>query len=327
MTYNEKHNVARTLHHPSFLPLYLAADVAHHHRTDCNNQPVHPIIPAEFFYSDPSMSCGRRIPNIVSELRVLDCFQLNTPPPIMSACPAPPARPDPFRSGPHPTVDLGSLSFTINTLQHPVQPSRAIVQLTQEEDQATTNLLKLHHQEPTTPHMDFLQHPEPVDSTSAEKVYKPICSDAQHLREAGLRGWSQRGRCWSDIELEAAETLWSGFSLVEKDQIRGENYSESAETLPDHLQQQGTEILPASITDCTQKVISCSHVRESGEPGWGDLGFVEGSYAEEYLALSLPPKSSSSVFGVKKPTLSDSEGDAVHVLLSLRDVTALETIQ
>ena len=33
---------------------------------------VHPIIPAELFYSDPSMSRGRRIPNIVSDLRVSD---------------------------------------------------------------------------------------------------------------------------------------------------------------------------------------------------------------------------------------------------------------
>ena len=87
----------RTLHHPSFLPLYLAVDPADHHRTDCNNQPgesrsparcfrsfirlcdfmtthlifspVRPIIPAELFYCDPSLSRGRRIPNVVSDLR------------------------------------------------------------------------------------------------------------------------------------------------------------------------------------------------------------------------------------------------------------------
>nr|XP_046237642.1 histone deacetylase complex subunit SAP25-like isoform X7 [Scatophagus argus] len=80
----------RTLHHPSFLPLYMTADFALHH-TVCDDQPIHPIIPAEFFYSDPTMSCGTRIPNIVTELRVFDCFQLSTPPPIMSACMAPPS--------------------------------------------------------------------------------------------------------------------------------------------------------------------------------------------------------------------------------------------
>lgn len=245
----------------------------------------------------------------------------------MSARPAPPASPDPFRSGPHPTVDLGNLSFTISTLHPPVRLSRAVVQLTQEEDQAITHLLKLHHLEPTAPHMDFLPHPEPVDATSAEEEYEPVCSDAQHFREAGLRGRSQSGRCWSSTELEVAETLWSGFSLVEEDRIWGENYSEPADTLPDHLQQQGTETLPSSITDGTQKVIGCSHVRESGEPGWGDLGFVEGGNAEGYLASSLPPKSRLSALGVKKRTLSDSEGAAVHVLLSLGDVTALEINQ
>lgn len=95
----------RTLHHTSFLPLYLAVDSADRHRTDCNNQPgesrspaccfrgfiqlcdfmtthfifspVHPIIPAELFYCDPSMSRGRRIPNIVSDLRASNptCIQ------------------------------------------------------------------------------------------------------------------------------------------------------------------------------------------------------------------------------------------------------------
>lgn len=250
----------------------------------------------------------------------------------MSARPAPPASPDPFRSGPHPTVDLGNLSFTISTLHPPVRLSRAVVQLTQEEDQAITHLLKLHHLEPTAPHMDFLPHPEPVDATSAEEEYEPVCSDSQHFKEAGLRGRSHRGRCWSSTELEAAETLWSGFSLVEEDRIWGENYSEPADTLPDHLQQQASETLPSSITDGTQKVIGCSLVRESGEPVWGDLGFVEGgnaegSNAEGYLASSLPPKSRSSALAVKKRTLSDSEGAAVHVLLSLGDVTALEINQ
>ncbi|XP_044040529.1 uncharacterized protein LOC122870422 isoform X2 [Siniperca chuatsi] len=378
MSYNEGHCVRsrqpvlppfsnRTLHHPSLLPLYMAA----HPHADCNNQTVHPIIPAEFFYTDPTMSCGRRIPNIVSQLRVFDCFQLNTPPPVMSACLAPPTRPDPFRSGPHPTRDLGSPTLTINTLHPPVQPSQVILQLTQEEDQAITNLLKLHHQEPiqrvetlTAPQMDlnpipFLSHPEPME------VYKPFCSDVQHPRGASLQDQLQQGRCWSDRELEAANTLSSHFSLMEKEKIRGQNHNKSAATLPDPLPyrrhedssintetQQGSETLPALITtDRTQNdigYISFTCVSEHGEPGCGDLGFVEGRSAddvhlpigEEYLASSLPPRlpsrsseaeSRSSVSGdfseVKERTLSDCEGDAVHVLLSLGDMGALAIVQ
>ena len=277
------------------------------------------IIFCSIYLLNPLLNC---LSTFISLPQLLDCFQLNTSPPVMSACLAPPASPDPFRSGTHPTVDLGTLSFIISTLHPPVQLSRAVVQLTQEEDQTITHLLKLHHQEPPAPHMDFLPHPEPVDVASAEEAYKPICSAVQHFREDGLQGQSQHRRCWSHTELEAAGTLLSGFSLVEKDPIWGENYSESADTLPDHLQQQGSETFPSPVTDCTQKVTSFSHVRESGQPGWGDLGFAEG-----YLASSLPPKSRSSVFGMKKRTLSDSEGDAVHVLLSLGDVTALETNQ
>lgn len=60
---------------------------------------------------------------------------------------------------------------------------------------------------------------------------------------------------------------------------------------------------------------------------------------EEYLASPLPlrlpsdsmAKSRSSVSGdfseVKERTLSDSEGDAVHVLLSLGDMGALDSMQ
>ncbi|XP_029311146.1 uncharacterized protein LOC115023921 [Cottoperca gobio] len=225
----------RTLRHPSFMPLYMAAGFQHRH-IDCINQTVHPIIPAEVFYTDPTMSCGRRIPNVVSELQVFECFRLNTPTPVMSACLAPPTRPDPFRSGLHPTRDLGNLTLEINTPHPPVQPSRVVLQLTQEEDQAITNLLKLHHQEPlqneqsiTARHMDFSSvdldpisflHPEFMDFTSAElEVYKPFCRDVQYPREASMQSRLQQGRCWSDTELEAANTLSSCFSLMEKDNM------------------------------------------------------------------------------------------------------------
>ncbi|XP_045921385.1 uncharacterized protein LOC123980873 isoform X1 [Micropterus dolomieu] len=335
---------SRTLHHPSFLPLYMAARP---HGAGSSSQtvcpPVHPITPAEVFYTDPTMGRGRRIPNIVRQLRVFDSFRLSTPPPVMTSCPAPPTRPDPFRSGPHPTRDLGSLTLKINTLHPPVQPSRVVLQLSPEEDQAITNLLKLHHQGPlhsektfTAPQMDFcrvdlnpipfLSPPQPMEA------YKPFCSGLQHTREASLQG--QQGRCWSDTELEAANTLLNRFSLIEKDKTWGQNHNNSAATLPDPLphQQQGSEtfFITAGYTQN----------RERGERGCGDLRFVEGRNAddvplpvcEEYVTSSSPSSDgSSSVSGgfseVKERTLSDSEGDAVQVLLSLGDMGALDIVQ
>ncbi|XP_063757359.1 histone deacetylase complex subunit SAP25-like [Eleginops maclovinus] len=94
----------RTLNHPSFMPVYMAAGLAHQDG-DCS-QTVHPLGPEDFFYSDPNVTCGR-IPNVVSDLKVFECFKLNTPPPLMSACPAPPPCPDPFRFGTNPTRNLG----------------------------------------------------------------------------------------------------------------------------------------------------------------------------------------------------------------------------
>ncbi|TMS02394.1 hypothetical protein E3U43_007934 [Larimichthys crocea] len=317
----------RTLHHPSFMPLYAASGFMHHH----NSQTLHPIIPAEFYYIDPTESSGRRNPNFVTELTVLDCFQLNTPPPVMTARPAPPTRPDPFRSGAHLTRNLGSLTFKIDTLHRPVQPSQVVLQLTQEEDQAITNLLKLHYQEPrqtdetrTAPHMD--SHPEPA------QVYEPCCSDVQH---PSLRGHSQQGRCWSDAELDAANTLLSRFCLMEEVNIWSHDDNKTASTIPDSLphQRQG------SGTDFTQHdidYVSFSCVGESGEQGWRDFVFAEGMDADDVAvgdASSSPPRlpsaSSKSRTSVSRDqrTLSDSEGDAVLVLLSLGNVGSLDIVQ
>ncbi|KAL6118566.1 uncharacterized protein ACO6RY_03348 [Pungitius sinensis] len=193
----------RTLRHPSFVPVYVAAAFAHH-RTDRRNPTLPVITPAELFYTDPTMSRGRRVPIVHAELKVLDCFRLNTPPPVMSAFPAPPSRPDPFRSGAHPTRDLGSLSLRVNT----AGPRRVVVvQLTQEEDQAVTNLLKLHHQE----------EEEPLRSGEAlAGAFGPLCSE---VPRAGEAGWLQRGEFWSVLELEAADTLVSGFGPAQREQI------------------------------------------------------------------------------------------------------------
>lgn len=227
----------------------------------------------------------------------------------MSACPTPPACPDLFRSGPHPTRDLGSLTSKVNTLYPPVQPRRVVLQLTQEEDQAVTNLLKLHHQEPLqsanaliAPQMDLnrvLWHPEPMDSTLAEEGCEP---HVQLSREGIL--WDRlQQRCWSYVELEAANTLLGGFSSTEKDHRRSRSHNKSA-TLPDPLPYQS---------------------QGSGEPSWG---FVDERTAD--LATSLPPRLPSDLKAesrsggdsseVQERTLSDSEGDAVLVLLSLGDM-------
>ncbi|XP_024143693.1 uncharacterized protein LOC112155896 [Oryzias melastigma] len=131
---------SRTVQHPSFMPLS-----ARHH----GGAALYPILPEEVFFIDPSMHCRERIPNLLTRMRAFDFSRLNTPQPIMSSCPAPPNHPDPFRSGPHPTRDLGSLTWTGCGPDTHLQPPRAIIQLSQEEDQAVTNLLKLHHQEAT----------------------------------------------------------------------------------------------------------------------------------------------------------------------------------
>ncbi|KAI3376390.1 hypothetical protein L3Q82_016878, partial [Scortum barcoo] len=327
---------SRTLQHPSFLPLYMSAGFTPHHTHSSIQTAVHPIIPAEFFYTDPTLSCGRRTPNIVTELRVFDCFQLNTPPPLMSARPAPPTRPDPFRSAPHPTRDLGGLTLAIKALRPQVQSSRVILELTQEEDQAVTNLLKLHHQEPLisggtldAPQNDlnpiwFFSHLEPMDSPSAEEVYEPLCSDVSHQREASSRGQLLQGRSWTDTELEAANTLLSRFKLMERDKIWGQEHGESAATLldPPAQHQVHNETLSAlKTTDCTQNVtgyISFGRIWECEESVSGDLGF--GSKAKSRSSLS------ECFSQVKERALSDSEGDAMHVLLSLGDTGALDIV-
>uniref|UniRef100_A0A3Q4M5W1 ZP-domain containing protein Ig-like domain-containing protein n=1 Tax=Neolamprologus brichardi TaxID=32507 RepID=A0A3Q4M5W1_NEOBR len=86
----------RTLYHPSFLPLYRAAGLPRHSQENAQTgesllpkpaqgelhpavqplrglsdfSPAHPITPAECFYTDPTVCCGRRIPNRLSGLKV-----------------------------------------------------------------------------------------------------------------------------------------------------------------------------------------------------------------------------------------------------------------
>ncbi|XP_071388115.1 zona pellucida protein AX 4 [Centroberyx affinis] len=293
---------------------------------------VPPIIPSEFFYTDPTMGRGRRIPNIVSDLRVFECFHLNTPPPIMSACPAPPNRPDPFRSGPHPTRELGSPTWR---MQPVLPPSRVVLQLTQEEDQAVTNLLKLHHHQPIQRHGDeafvapqndpsggveslpddmdmdlspSLSHPAPMDPALTEETDELFHSDVQYPWAAMLGSQLHQGRLWSDVELEAANTLLTHLSLLEEDGLWSWNQHGPAVTLPDHL--------PYAL-------------QEGSSVSTGDVHPL----ASSLPASSLPPSSLSSdsevesgpsvfgdLLGARDGTLSESEGAAVHALLSLGDM-------
>ncbi|KAG7496191.1 hypothetical protein JOB18_013864 [Solea senegalensis] len=312
----------RTLHHPSFQSLYMAAAFARHHR-GCNDQTVAPISPAEFFYTDPTMSY--RIPNFVTELRVTDSLQLNTPPPVMSACLAPPNRPDPFRSGSHPTRDLGGSEWVENPISTPVQPSCYVVQLTQEEDQVITNLLKLHHKElgqidETQMEFDGAEE-SPVNITASfshshcQPVILTSLSDEEHRhKDLGLQSKLQQGRRWSDAELEAADTLLSCCCVEEEDQERGVMLPLPLPSQHNEDLVKSTEIQPGSETLTTFEASNFTQndtcINENREPIWRNFRSVE----------------DISVSKVKQ-MLSDSEGDALCVLLSLGDVATLNILQ
>lgn len=146
----------------------------------------------------------------------------------MSACEAPPVRPDPFRSRPHPVTHLGGLTLKRDSLHPSPQPNLLILQLTQEEDDTVTNLLKLHHHEPA--------------------ALKPVPPN-DHAR-------------WSKSELEAAYTLLSGFSLMEDDEMWCENDQKSAES-PDLSV--GSKTVPEfNPPGCTQSEVSFRGAEEDG---------------------------------------------------------------
>lgn len=248
----------------------------------------------------------------VSFHQVFDSLQLNTPSPVMSICPATPTCADLFRSGPQHSIVHRNLFLKVNPLQAPsVKPHQAVIKHTQEEN------LTLHHQEPVqsdetrmAPQMDLdpisvLCYTEPVESISVLSMH-----DVQHLREASLRDQLHHGRCWSHTELEAAHTLLSHFSPMEEDNIRGQRQNKSAAMLPDAMPYQSQ--------------------------GSGFRGFVDGKNPDDVhlpvhevcLASSLPsrpPTGHGDISEVTERIILDSEGDAVHVLLSLGDM--LDTMQ
>lgn len=147
----------------------------------------------------------------------------------MSACQAPPVCPDPFRSGPHPITDLGT--WKIDSRHPPAQRNLLVLQLTQEEDDTVTNLLKLHHQEPA--------------------AFEPLLLNDE-------------GRCWSESELEAAKTLLNGFSLIEDEEMWGKNDQKSAES-PDLPA--GSKIVP----ECNTPGCSISFCEEAEDGDCGEF--------------------------------------------------------
>ncbi|XP_054656115.1 uncharacterized protein LOC129194766 [Dunckerocampus dactyliophorus] len=178
----------RTLQHPSFMPLYMAAKGSLY-----PFQTVPYLSPQEVFYNEPT-HWGKRIPNTVANLESeLSLFQLNTRPPLVSCCEAPPKQADPKQT---------DSSSNVSPLCGPTQ---AVIQLSWDEILAITCHLKLHH-------------PMEVESTSTAEP-SLACGDTRGLGEhsgsaAGeARGDAKEDGRWCDAELEAAHTLMGGFGL------------------------------------------------------------------------------------------------------------------
>ncbi|XP_062372158.1 uncharacterized protein LOC134059709 isoform X2 [Sardina pilchardus] len=138
----------RTISHPTFMPICQEPL-----RRWSSTPPVPVMTPLDFYYTDPTLPPGHRVPNIVTKFEAIEKFQLNTPPPIMSSQLAPRVQPDPFLSGAHPTRDLGTRSWTLDLCRRP-QPymtrpqakgTLEVIQMSQAEDEAITSLLLLRH--------------------------------------------------------------------------------------------------------------------------------------------------------------------------------------
>ncbi|XP_043954058.1 uncharacterized protein LOC122820571 [Gambusia affinis] len=307
----------RTLQHPSFLPLYMPTSFYHTFQGDAH--PGYPMSPVELFYTDPTLPCGRRIYNSLSRKMVFDCSQLNTPPPVMSACVAPASCPDPFRAGPHPTNNLGSPSWRLQGVHPPqVQPRFVVIQLTQQEDQVITNLLKLHHQEApqskervAAAQADFpgalKSNPRDFSTGSREGANKVFCIDASEERQK-----------WSDAEYEAANTLLSSFQQVE-------DLIGNTAMPPDHLQSQTSQTelecqtFPPSVTCYSSQKGSC--LKENGDVGsQEDMTSCPTGFDSKLEQEKVEGRSEERM-------LTDLEGDAVEVLLSLREATTFDATQ
>lgn len=227
----------------------------------------------------------------------------------MSACVAPPNHPDPFRSGPHLTRDLGCPTWRIQSARPPAQPRRAVIQLTQEEDQAVTNLLKLHHQEapegsvPPAPHLDLSGPAE--SGRLSEEAPEAVGVDAQRPT---LK--------WRGQLFEAAP-LVRGAALQDADSVRAQN-----ETVLDRPLHRSTETPPKDYTSSAvttrdaESGDGCVHIRSAQDE--------RESNAAAAPWRSLNPKKRSKP---EERLLTESEEDAVFVLLSLGDAVTSGSLQ
>nr|XP_061816061.1 uncharacterized protein LOC133606302 [Nerophis lumbriciformis] len=171
----------RTLQHPSFMSLYIAAQGKTRSKVQGSTGPsqtVPGLSPPEVFYNDPIL-WGERIPNTVANLESqLSFFQLHTRPPLVSSFETPPTQANPKRT------HLGSAN---------VHPS--VIHLSPDELLAIQSLLKLPHQ------VQFTNSAEP-----------PVaCRDTSGLGLAA--GDDEEDGRWCNAELEAAHTLMGGFLL------------------------------------------------------------------------------------------------------------------
>lgn len=220
---------------------------------------------------------------------------------------ATPNSPDLFRSGPYPIRDLGSTSWSVQSHHRPVHPRQVIVQLSQEEDQAITNLLKLYNQSP-------LEGPESFSSAKlafSSAAGPPLDFNCRLFHQTSPHHTDvQQRQAWSDSELEAANTLLSRFIVTQDNKLREQNDHKSVETslgfLPD--QRSGPQTRHASVTSPpAQETTGFCCTGQQEDTGWQD---VVSAVAEE-----------------RGWALSDSEGDTVHVLLSLAEMGPAEPAQ
>lgn len=249
--------------------------------------------------------------SILFSLQVLDCFQLNTPPPVMTVCPAPPNCPDPFRSGPHPHRDLGSSVCRMPSNCLHLQPSHVVVQLTQEEDQAITNLLKLHYQSPLGGSETFSAAGTDVSCVTAPKS---SLSDQRPVNSSLSCDVQHQGVGWSDTELEAANTLLNGFILSEEGSIWGQAHNKPAELEPEPLPHQHPAVSPVSFEP--QHRSEALVTTQAKDNSFGCVGQNEDPSCSIWSAEDRSVSGDSTLRG---RTVSDSEGDAVQGLLSLGD--------
>lgn len=130
---------------------------------------------------------------------------------------------------------------------------------------------------------------------------------------------TQQGRCWSHVELEAADTLLTGFRIW--DQCHGK----SAEMLPDPPPDQHGKDLPVGTKNQQEQEAEPSLKASLSDTDTSHIGLT--GPGEDGGQVHMDEGPSGDFPEVTERVLSDLEGDAVHVLLSLADIGPLDTQQ